>query len=66
MTDAELRVQCGVVIHGWGRRKRWLQSDTKSVKALMAIRPPLTIRRMADVARCSERTIQDVKKGLYD
>lgn len=64
MTDEELRETCGVDIRGLGRRLRWLPQDTASVKNLLA--KGLTIRRIAEVARCSERTVQDVKKGLYD
>ena len=58
-----LRRQYGVELLG-DRRFRWGPEDTACVKRVLA--DGHTIRFTAEVVRCSERTVQDVKKGLYD
>lgn len=59
-----LRVKYGVEIRGIARRRYWLSQDTAAVKRLLA--DGFTIRSIAEIARCSERTVQDVKKGKKD
>jgi len=62
---AKLREKYSIYLEPtYSRRVKWTTDDTKSVKRML--KDGYTIREAAEIARCSERTVQDVKKGLRD